>query len=244
MNELLSLLPPEVCSLLDRHLERVELKTGDVLYRAGSPIEYIYFPDNGLVSIVVTMESGETAETSIVGREGMVCSAIVLDVNDAIEQATAELPGHARRISSKAFINLYSQNEKLRSLVNRYHALMFAEARQSVACNSLHQAPERLCRWLSNARDRTGQDTLPLTQEFLARMLGVNRSTITSLYPLLEKGGLIRGTRGHVEILDLDGLRASACECYGVLRKRSEQIFPEYASAEHDRRHAAQHKRG
>ena len=224
MNELLSLLPPEVCSRLDQHLERVKLKT--------RPIECIYFPDNGLVSIVITMESGETAETSIVGREGMVCSAIVLDVHDAIEQATAEMPGNARRISSKAFIDLYRQNEILRSLVNRYHALMIAEARQSVACNSLHHLPQRLCRWLSEARDRSDQDKLALTQEFLARMLGVTRSTISALYPLLEKAGLIKGTRGHVEILDPAGLHANACECYSVLRKRSEQIFPEYASAE------------
>ena len=232
MNELLSVLPPDLRSILAQHLERAVLEKGDVLYSPGAPVEYVYFPDNGLISIVITMESGESAETSIVGREGMVCSAIVLDVHDALDQATVEMPGDGTRISSKAFTALYRQHDVLRSLVNRYHALMFAETRQSVACNSLHQAPERLCRWLSNARDRTGQDTLPLTQEFLARMLGVNRSTITSLYPLLEKRGLIRGSRGHVEILDPGGLQASACECYGVLRKRSEQIFPEYARAE------------
>jgi CRP-like cAMP-binding protein len=229
MNQLLASLPQEVRSLLDPDLQRVEMRRGDVLYYADQPVEHVFFPNGGLVSIVVQMDSGQTAETSVVGRDGLVCSAIVLDVQDAIDQATVEIETDGLRISAAAFIKIYRSNERLRNVVNRYHAMVIAEARQSTACNALHAADKRLCRWLAHARDQTGQDELQLTHEFLARMLGVRRTTISDGLGPLQAQGIITLNRGYIKILDAEALQAQACECYGILKKRFGHVFPEWA---------------
>ncbi len=229
MNHLLASLPKDVFALLEPHLERVEMRLGDVLYYADQRVEQVYFPNGGLVSIVVVMNSGQTAETSLVGRDGVVCSAIVLDVQDAIDQATVEIPADAFRMRTEPFIAAYRDNEALRTAVNRYHALLIAESRQSTACNALHNAEQRLCRWLADARDRTGSNELPLTQEFLGRMLGLRRSTVTEIYAVLQDQGLVSLTRGRTTILNPEALQARACECYGILRERITKIFPDWA---------------
>jgi CRP-like cAMP-binding protein len=228
MNQFIAALPNEARISIEPDFEPVPLQMGDVLHRVGGPVDYVYFPISGLVSIVVTMESGQTADTSIVGREGMVCSAIVLDVNHALDQATVEIPGDAIRIHSRVFIAAYRKCEPLRSMLNRYHALMLAEARQSIACNALHDVEHRLCRWLAEAQDRTGSDQLALTHEFLARMLDVQRSTISVICPPLRDAGIVLYGRGNMKILDANRLRESACECYRILRNRAAVIFPEW----------------
>jgi CRP-like cAMP-binding protein len=230
MNRLIETLSPDARALMERDFEHVELKRRDVLYGAGSAVEHVYFPTTGLVSIVVTMLSGRTAETSIVGQDGMVCSAIVFDVNIALDEATVEVAGTGVRIQTRKFIAAYQQNEHLRNVINRYHALMLAEARQSVACNALHPAEKRLCRLIADAQDRTGQRELALTQEFLSAMLGLRRSTVTQLYPDLQDVGIMSNKRGMITILDPDALRAGACECYGIIKKRSAEVFPEWDS--------------
>ena len=199
-----------------------------MLHRIGGPVDYVYFPSSGLVSIVVMMESGRTADTSIVGREGMVCSAIVFDVHLAMDQATVEVAGDAMRIRTRAFRAAYKASEALRSVVNRYNALMLAEARQSIACSALHNVEQRLCRWLAEAQDRTDFDRLPVTHEFLARMLGVQRTTISVVYPQLIDAGIVLHGRGHIKILDPNRLRARARVCCRILRERSELMFPEW----------------
>ena len=130
---------------------------------------------------------------------------------------------------TEPFIAAYRDNEALRTAVNRYHALLIAESRQSTACNALHNAEQRLCRWLADARDRTGSNELPLTQEFLGRMLGLRRSTVTEIYAVLQDQGLVSLTRGRTTILNPEALQARACECYGILRERITKIFPDWA---------------
>ena len=144
MNQFIASLPVEARVAIEPDFDPVPLQMGEVLHRVGGPVDYVYFPISGLVSVVITMGSGQTAATSIIGREGMVCSAIVLDVNRALDQATVELPGTAIRIHSRAFIAAYRKCEPLRRMLNRYHGLMLAEARQSVACNALHDVQHRL----------------------------------------------------------------------------------------------------
>lgn len=229
MNQLLESLPQDAFRIIEPHLERVALRPADVLYFADQRVDHVHFPTGGLVSIVVVMNSGQTAETSLVGRDGMVCSAVVLDVQDAIDQATVEIPTEAFRIRTEPFIAAYRKNEALRTSVNRYHALLIAESRQSTACNALHNAEQRLCRWLADACDRTGSDELPLTQEFLGRMLGLRRSTVTEIYAVLQAQGLVSLTRGHTTILNPQALRNRACECYGILKIRITRIFPDWA---------------
>jgi CRP-like cAMP-binding protein len=157
-----------------------------------------------------------------------LCSGVTLDVQDAIDQATVEIGGAASRISSTSFIRAYRSNDDLRTLVNRHHAMFIAEGRQSVACNAIHNVHPRLCRWLANAQDQAGVDELELTQEFLARMLGVQRTTINQICGALRAEGIIDTSRGHITILQPEALRNNACECYGILRKRFATLFPNW----------------
>jgi CRP-like cAMP-binding protein len=228
MNHLIASLPEAARSLLEPSLEPVPLRPADILHQIGGSVDYVYFPSSGMVSLVVTMESGQTADTSIIGREGMVCSAIVFDVHHAMDQATVAVAGQAMRIRTPDFTTAYKANEPLRSVVNRYHALMLAEARHSIACTALHNVEQRLCRWLAEAMDRACRDELPVTHEFLARMLGVQRSTISAVCPPLMDEGIISYGRGNMKILDAKRLRARACECYRILRQRAELVFPEW----------------
>jgi CRP-like cAMP-binding protein len=227
MNRLIASLPADARGLLEKDLQDVQLKKGDVLYRIDEPITHLFFPHGGLVSFVVVMESGEAAEVSLIGREGLVCSGVVLDVQDAIDQATVEVGTAAFRISSTSFIRAYRSHDKLRTIVNRHHAMFIAEGRQSTACNAVHNASERLCRWLANAQDRSGMDNLEITQEFLARMVGVGRSTINQFCGLLHSEGIIDTSRGHIKILQPEALRSRACECYRILSRRFAKLFPD-----------------
>jgi CRP-like cAMP-binding protein len=228
MNQLIASLPADARELLDEHLHVVQLKKGDVLYKIDEPVTHVFFPHGGLISLVVVMESGETAEVSLIGRDGLVCSGIALDVQDAMDQATVEVGAAASRISSGSFIRAYRSNNDLRTVVNRHHAMFIAEGRQSTACNAVHDASQRLCRWLANARDQAGVDDLDLTQEFLGRMMGVQRSTINQICGVLHAEGIIDVSRGHIRIVQPEALRTRACECYRVLRKRFAKLFPDW----------------
>ncbi|MCK1518342.1 Crp/Fnr family transcriptional regulator [Bradyrhizobium sp. 190] len=228
MNRFIASLPADARELLEKDLHVVQLKKGDVLYRIDEPITHVFFPHGGLVSLVVLMESGQTAEVSLIGREGLVCSGVVLGVEDAIDQATVEVGSPASCISSASFIRAYHSHDKLRTIVNRHHAMFIAEGRQSTACNAVHTASERLCRWLANAQDQSGMDDLEITQEFLARMVGVQRTTVNQLCGVLHAEGIIDTSRGHIRILQPEALRSRACECYGVLRKRFAKLFPDW----------------
>ena len=230
-NRFLSSLPQAELAELEPHFEDVGLNAGDVLHSFGGPVDYIYFPKSGLVSLVIVMQSGQTASTSIVGRNGMVCSGGLLDASEAIDQATVEIPGPAARIRTSHVVAAYRESEPLRARINRYHAVVLAEAQQSVACNALHNLEERLSRWLLEAHDRTGLQELPLTQEFLSSMLGVQRTSVTLVQHKLAAAGLTSTHRGMIVIENIEGLRECSCECYALLRARAERILPGWATA-------------
>lgn len=232
MSSFIASLPADARELLEKDLQVVKFQKGDLLYRIDEPISRVFFPHGGLISLVVVMESGQTAEVSLIGREGLVCSEIVLDVQDAIDQATVEVGAIVSCVPSESFIRAYRSNEKLRTIVNRHHAMFIAEGRQSTACNAIHHVSQRLCRWLANARDQSGVDDLELTQDFLSRMLGVQRTTINQICVDLTQEGIIDTSRGHITILQLEALRGRACECYRILRKRFARLFPNWQ--EHD----------
>jgi CRP-like cAMP-binding protein len=181
MNRFIASLSPDARELLEKDMYVAELKKGHVLYRIDEPVTHVFFPHGGLISLVVLMETGETAEVSLIGREGLVCSGAVLDVQDAIDQATVQIGTAASIISTASFIRAYRSHEELRTSVNRHHAMFIAEGRQSAACNAIHTADQRLCRWLANARYQAGIDDLEVTQEFLPRMVGISRSTISQI---------------------------------------------------------------
>jgi CRP-like cAMP-binding protein len=216
----------EMRAELEPHLEEVRLDRGQTLYTAGDPLDWVYFPKSGLIAIIITMQSGETACTSLVGKNGMVNTAVALDLSRALDQALVEFPGTALRLPTQRFAAAYRRNEALRTMVNSYHAMAWAEAQQSIACNALHGIEERICRWLLEVRDRTGMDNLPITQELLSNLLGIQRTSVTMVQGKLGRAGLIRTHRGLIDLLSIDGLQDCSCECYRVLKDRAAVIFP------------------
>ena len=230
MNRFIEALPIDARHILDKHLREVDLIKGQVLHRIDEPVDNIYFPHSGLISLMVIMESGETADVSLIGRSGFVCSGVALDAQDAIDQATVEVPGRASAIGTRSFIDAYRSNESLQTMVNRHQALHLAEGRQLTACNAIHSAEKRLCRWLAQAYDQTGMDEIQITQEALGRMVSVRRTTINKVYNDLEDDGLISVNRGGVRIANSAELQRRSCECYSILKSRAAMIFRDTGS--------------
>jgi CRP-like cAMP-binding protein len=176
-----------------------------------------------MVSLLAVMRTGEQIETAVVGRDGVVGGSIGVDSGRSLGQATVQIPGSALQITSLEFLSLYKASESFRALINRFQALILVQAQQSAACHAVHTVDARLCRWLLQSQDTTESDVVPLTQEFLSHMLGVQRTSVTLAAQTLQKAGLIRYARGVITILDRAGLKESACECYDVIRQHMEE---------------------
>ncbi|HRF09637.1 MAG TPA: Crp/Fnr family transcriptional regulator [Xanthobacteraceae bacterium] len=226
-NHLLASLPEPEFALLQPHLKDVPLKQGTVLCEQGELIDQVYFPDSGMVSIVVVLSDGEkSVETATVGREGAVGAVAGLGERKSTARAIVQVAGKGQRLPARHLQFAAKQSPVLRDFIVRYQEMLLHQAQQSTACNALHEARPRLCRWLLQTRDRLDSDMVALTQEFLAQMLGVRRTTVTELARGLQSKGLVRYKRGKIEILDRPGLEACACECYDALRHQAEHYFP------------------
>jgi CRP-like cAMP-binding protein len=226
-NHLLARLPQNEYALLQPHLKDVPLHQGTVLAEQGETIDQVYFPHSGMVSIVIVLEDGEkSVETATVGREGAVGAIAGLGERKASARAIVQVAGNGSRISARLLQGAVKQSSFLRDYIVRYQEMLLHQAQQSTACNALHEARPRLCRWLLQTRDRLDSDVVALTQEFLAQMLGVRRTTVTELARALQTKGLVRYKRGKIEILDRQGLEECACECYDALRHQSSYYFP------------------
>jgi CRP-like cAMP-binding protein len=210
--------PPNDLSRLQPQLKLIDLKQGTVLHEAGAPLEYVYFPTTGMVSILAIMRTGDAIETAVIGREGVVGGSIGSEGSLAFGQSMVQIPGSALRVGAKPFLKVLEESNGLRSLVNRYQSVVLLQAQQSAACHAFHHVDARLCRWLLHASDATESDIVNLTQEFLSHMLGVRRTSVTLIAHTLQKTGLIRYSRGKIQILDRPGVEECACECYDVLR--------------------------
>jgi CRP-like cAMP-binding protein len=224
-NLLLAALPAADRALLDPHLKKVTLEQGTVLHEHGEPIERIYFPHSGMVSILTVMQQGEAVETATVGREGAVGSLSALGPRRAHARAIVQVEGAASAIAVERFRSALNISAAIRDIAIRNGEMMLIQVQQSAACNALHGVEERLSRWLLQARDRVEDNTIRLTHEFLSQMLGVRRSTVTVIASELQRGGLIRYHRGHIEIVDRRGLEAKACECYAALRREIDEVI-------------------
>lgn len=233
-NHLLSSLSADDYALLEPHLKDVPLKQGTILVEQGDNIEQVYFPHSGMISIVILLADGEKAvETATVGREGAIGALAGLGSRNATARAIVQVAGSGSRIPVRQFQAAVRQSPNLRDFVVRYQEMLLHQAQQSTACNALHEARHRLCRWLLQTHDRVDSDVIALTQEFLAQMLGVRRTTVTELARGLQKQGLVRYKRGKIEVLDRDGLEECACECYSALRRQTDLYFPSVALTEH-----------
>jgi CRP-like cAMP-binding protein len=199
-------------------LKQVPLAQGEVVFEPGAPLNQIYFPQSGLISLLIITKDGGSVEASTVGREGAVGLHGGLGKRTSFTRATTQIGGTFSVIGASRFGEIADGNATVRDLISRYTEVLWAEAQQLTACNVLHDASSRLSRWLLQSADRTGDDNLMLTQEYLALMVGVRRTTITLLAQAMQEKGLIRYRRGRIVILDRPGLEACACECYHVIR--------------------------
>ena len=214
-NGLLSALPLEDYRRLTPNLEVVPLKLRDILHKPGSPIAHVYFPGGGFCSIVTVLEDGSMVEVATVGREGMVGLAALSDGRSA--PSAVMVQGETEtcyRMAASAFRREMDQQGAFYELLNRYTQAHMGFIMQSTACNAVHSVEQRLARWLLMAQDRMEAEQFPLTQEFVAMMLGATRPTVTLVAGTLQKAGLIRYRRGLVTIVDRENLESASCECY------------------------------
>jgi CRP-like cAMP-binding protein len=225
-NRLLAAVPGEELERLRPHMEEIRLESGAVLTDAQQPFTYVYFPHDSVVSLVSLMEDGRIAETATVGREGVAGFEMLLHGETAFNRQTVQLAGRASRIEFGRLLRVVPDLHDLRRVMYCYVQAFVAQVLQSVACNGLHSVDVRCGRWLLMTHDRVGKDSFPLTQEFLAEMLGVHRPTVTVAARMLQRAGLIRYSRGVVTILDRVGLESATCECYGIVRRRFERLLP------------------
>jgi CRP-like cAMP-binding protein len=223
-NAVLASLSASDAAALRPHLKATHLEQKTVLYEAGDTIKSVYFPISAVVSLVLTLATGETTEAAMVGKDGAIGIASALDGKIAISRAIVQLGGDAIVCDPAAFKGAAMQSENLISIVMRHEQTLFAQAQQSTACMANHEVEARLCRWLLRARDLSESDHLPFTQEFLAEMLGVRRTSVTAVARTLQEAGIVRYARGKIEVLDVEGLEDSACECYEAVKQHYRQL--------------------
>lgn len=218
-NRFLSSLSPGNRDLLISRSTAVSLPLKTVLYRSGETPKHSYFMTSGMASVVTAMEDGESAEVGIVGSEGIVGVLHLLGPGKVATDSFIQLEGTALRIPYSELLQAYRSTEEIRDRILEFVQEQTISTNQIAGCNRLHEAEERLARWLLMARDRTQSDVLNFTQEFLAMMLGARRTTVTLIAGALQKAGLIEYQRGRVRILDQVNLEAAACDCYPILRE-------------------------
>jgi CRP-like cAMP-binding protein len=224
-NRLLAALPSDSLAQLWPKLTPVELPLRQTLHEAGRPITTVYFPETGWVSMVATLEDGDGAEVGIIGREGIVGLPVVLGTDHDDLEAMVQCPGTAMSLDADVLRRELGSNPALQSVMLRYVLVHLGQVARTAACNGRHHTDQRLARWLLTAHDRSEGDDFPMTHEFLSMMLGVRRAGVTVAAGALQRAGLIRYRQGRIEITDRPGLENAACECYGVVRRASDQLL-------------------
>ena len=206
------------------HLEYIELPNHLVIHEAGSKVEFAYFPNRGLISLVVEMKDGKTAEAGVVGKEGFTGIPAAVGLTRSPVQAIVQITGDGFRVAAGALQQTLESAPHLQSLLNRYAVLQGMQVAQTAACNRLHDLEQRLARWLLMTQDRLDSECLPITHDFLATMLGTNRSSVSLAAGALQREKSIEYTHGAVTIVNRKRLEESACECYGVMQQYNGQL--------------------
>jgi CRP-like cAMP-binding protein len=225
-NRLLAALEPDDFAALEPHLEAVVLQQDQVLYEAGDPLRHATFPHDTVMSLVAVLKDGRSAEMAVYGREGALGLVGTMVAQHSFGRCIVQASGTASRIELEHWRKVITSRPKVRQLVLQFSEAMMARVLQNVACNAVHSVEERCCRWILSLHDRLDQDTVPLTHEFLADMLGVQRSTVSSITRSLQEAGLIRQGRGVITVTDRAGLEQTSCECYGTVRRSFERLLP------------------
>jgi CRP-like cAMP-binding protein len=213
---LLASLSESDAAALRPHLKSVHLEHEKVLFEAGGEVTDIYFPTGAIISLVVGLSSGEIIEAAMVGKDGVAGAFAALGGNIPVNQAIVQLAGPALTCKVSELRSAVLQSQSLLSTL--FEQTVYAQASQSAACMAAHQMEARLCRWLLRSRDLAGTDSLQFTQEFLAEMLGVKRTSVTLHARTLQQAGMIKYSRGHIQITDVEALQETVCECYGTVK--------------------------
>lgn len=222
-NLLLASLSPGDLAALQPSLKLVDLEQEQVLFEAGDSIDATYFPTSAVISIVVTLSSGQVVEAAMVGRDGVIGASAALDGRKSLSRAVIQLSGRAMVCNLAELRGAAMQSQRLLSLLIRHEQTLYAQAQQSTACMAAHHVNARLCRWLLRSRDLSQSDTLLFTQEFLAEMLGVSRTTVTVVAHTLQQAGIIKYTR--IRITNLQALQDAACECYETVKSQYQGLL-------------------
>ena len=225
-NHLIEALPPASFEPLAGLLEHVPMRLGQVLYEPGMQLRHAYFPTTAVVSLHYTTVTGASAETTGVGREGMVGVALFLGGDTTSSSAVVQATGHGYRLERGALLRIFEAEAPVRRLLLRYTQAMITQITQTAACYRHHSIDQQLSRWLLTTVDRSPPGELVMTQELVASLLGVRRESITQAAGGLQSGGYIRYRRGHITVLDPAGLQTCACECYGVVKQELQRLLP------------------
>ncbi len=224
-NRLLQTLPAADFAAAQPHLEVVELARGNLLVEAGETLTHVYLPHSGIVSIVVRLSEGQAVEVAMIGRDGIIGASEALCDAISLSDAAVLCPGRASVISVEHLRTIAAESAAWRRLLARHQQALLAQAQQSAACNAAHSVEERLSRWLLRARDLWDGEALPMTQEQLAHMIGVQRNAISIVAHALQRAGVLSYSRGQIEITDVEALRKTACECYHAMHAKQAHFF-------------------
>ena len=218
INQILSALPEQEYQRIAPYFKQVELNGGEILSEPGEEIYQIYFPQTAMISLVSIMMDGSTTEIGLIGNEGLVGLAAILGGNSTTSRSIVQISGTALKVPANIILQEFNRAQKLNQLILLYTQALFTQVSQSAACNRQHNIEERLARWLLSVQDCVLQNELPLTQEFIANMLGTRRSGVTVAAGILQQAGIIRYSRGKITILNQHDLEATSCECYRLVQ--------------------------
>jgi len=224
-NLLLEQLSEGDLKLLEPHLKPTHFKQHHVLFEQDEQIRSVYFPTGAVVSLVVTLSTGEMVEAAMVGRDGVLGGLAALDGRMTLSLGVVQLAGDAVVCDPQVLRSVALKSPQLLSLLIRHEQTVYAQAQQSAACFATHHVQARLCRWLLRARDLSGSDTLSFTQEYLAEMLGVRRTSVTVVAHTLQSAGFIKYARGKIQVLNEEALQEGACECYETVKRQYRQLI-------------------
>ncbi|SFR61682.1 cAMP-binding domain of CRP or a regulatory subunit of cAMP-dependent protein kinases [Marinobacter daqiaonensis] len=224
-NLLLDKLPPEVQERVFPYLEEIPLPLGKVLYEPGDKMRYVYFPTDCIVSLLYVMESGASAEISVVGKEGLVGISLFMGGESTSSRALVQSGGWGFRLAGHRLVDEFNRHGELMALVLRYTQALMTQMSQTAVCNRHHSIDQQLCRWLLLSLDRLPSNHLVMTQELIANMLGVRREGVTEAAGKLQDLGVIEYRRGRIEVIDRPRLEELSCECYAVVKKETDRLL-------------------
>jgi CRP-like cAMP-binding protein len=224
-NHVLASLTSSDADALRPHMHSIDLPQGKVVGEAGKTIDRVIFPNSGIISVVVALTSGEMIEIGMIGRDSVLGASVAIEDDVFLNQAIVQVAGAGTVIEATPIRQVAAQSPAFRATFMKHERMLLAQSQQSAACNALHALEARLARWLLRARDALGSDDLALTQEFLSQMLGVRRTSVSLVANTLQKAGVIRYRRGRINILNVEGLRECACECYASVKSMSDRLM-------------------